>query len=594
MVSVLIKKYKRTKYKLCFPKNDDLIAIIKELPDRKFDAVEQPLGWVLPLASLFTLRASLRNEKGVEWVFESPELEAKFTEDAKKHWITVKAEQAAAAERALLNIRLLELKNELKARTDFDIDFGSYLSEGITLYHHQKYTPIWLNKAKSAILAAEMGLGKSLMFLLTAQMDPRVNKVLIVCPNSLKLTLAKEIEKFFDGVSYYVVNRGKHNIYEAKDAKYIIANYEYFNRADFDPKKKLHDLGLKEIDMLICDESHRLKESKSNTFKNLNKHVIKTQKRQPRIILSTGTPIKSYSREIFTQLHLLNPAEFPNQWEFEKTYCGAFRHPVFNQIMYDPRKEDLDGLREKLEPYMLRIKKEDALDLPEKVFTKLNIELSPEERKTYNDIERGVANEIFGEEKMSSANALTILLRLREYCSQVKIKYLKDVIERQIEEGNKVVFVDFFKNTLNDLYGSYEDISVLHTGSQGTEERAEAIADFIKPFGGKDLFIGSSGTCNAGLTLVASHILYLNTLEWTVADCDQIMDRIHRIGQTHTCHYFFPLIEGTVDESIYAALERKRQTFSKLIDGQDYVSTAGESVLGDILKALKEKYAYQN
>lgn len=592
MVPVLIKKYKRTKYKICFPKNDDLISIIKELPDRKFDTSEQPIGWVMPLASLFTLRTSLRNEKGVEWAFETPELETNFVNDAKKHWVIVKANQERANERKILNIELLKLKESLKLQTEFKIDFSSYLNEGITLYHHQKYTPIWLNKAKSAILAAEMGLGKSLMFLLTAQMDPKVKKVLIVCPNSLKLTLANEIEKFFDGVSYYVVNRGKHNKYEANDAKYIIANYEYFNRADFDPKKKLHELGLKKIDMLICDESHRLKESKSNTFKNLNKHVVKAQKKQPRIILSTGTPIKSYSREIFTQLHLLNPIEFSNQWEFEKTYCGAFRHPVFNQVMYDPRKEDLVALREKLDPYMLRIKKEDALDLPEKIFTKLTIELSLEERKIYNDIERGIANEIFGEDKMNSANALTILLRLREYCSQVKIKYLKDIIERQIEEGNKVVFVDFFKNTLKELYGIYEDISVLHTGSQNTEQRAEAIADFTKPFGGKDLFIGSSGTCNAGLTLVTSHILFLNTLEWTVADCDQIMDRIHRIGQEQTCYYFFPLIEGTVDEGIYAALERKRKTFSKLIDGQDYVSTTQESVLGDILKELKEKYAY--
>lgn len=592
MLTVLIKKYKRTKYKLCFAKNDDLIEIIKKLPDRKFDVSEQPIGWILPLASLFTLRTSLRDEKGVEWVFETPEQESKFLVEAKKQWLLVKAGQIAAKERALLNITLLELKEELKAKTEFNVDFNSYLSKGIELYHHQKYTPIWLNKAKSAILAAEMGLGKSLMFLLTAQMDPKIKKVLIVCPNSLKLTLANEIEKFFDGISYYVVNRGKDNKYEAKDAKYIIANYEYFNRADFDPKKKLHDLGLKKVDMLICDESHRLKESKSNTFKNINKHVVKSQKIQPRIILSTGTPIKSYSREIFTQLHLLNPAEFPNQWDFEKKYCGAYKHPVFNQVMYDPRKEDIVGLRARLDPYMLRIKKEDALDLPEKIFININIEISPEERKVYNDIERGVANEIFGEEKMSSANALTILLRLREYCSLVKIKYVKDIIERQIEEGNKVVFVDFFKNTLNELYGYYEDNSVLHTGAQNTNQRSEAIEKFIKPFGGKDLFIGSSSTCNAGLTLVASHILYLNTLEWSVADCDQIMDRIHRIGQEHACYYYFPLIEGTVDESIYAALERKRQTFSKLIDGQDYISTAQESVLGDILKELKKKYAY--
>lgn len=531
MLKVLIKKYKRTKYKLCFTKNDDLIEIIKKLPERKFDNLEQPIGWVLPLASLFTLRTSLRDEKGVEWVFETPELETKFIADAKKQWIVVKAAQLAAKERVILNSSLLELKETLKAQTEFKVDFESYLSEGITLYHHQKYTPIWLDKAKSAILAAEMGLGKSLMFLLTAQMDKKVKKVLIICPNSLKVTLANEIEKFFDGVTYHVINRGKHNKYEAKDAKYIIVNYEYFNRADFDPKKKLYDLGLQKVDMLICDESHRLKESTSNTFKNINKYIVKTQKTPPRIILSTGTPIKSYSREIFTQLHLLNPAEFPNQWDFEKTYCGAYRHPVFNQVMYDTRKEDIVGLRAKLEPYMLRIKKEDALDLPEKIFINLTIELSPEERKVYNEIERGVANEIFSAEKMGTANALTILLRLREYCSIVKIKYIRDVIESQIQEGNKVVFIDFFKNTLKELYGYYEDVSVLHTGAQNTEQRSEAIEEFIKPFGGKDLFIGSSSTCNAGLTLVASHILYLNTLSWSVADCDQIMDRCIAKGQ---------------------------------------------------------------
>lgn len=598
-MNILIKKNKRVRYKLVFPFDEGLINVIKELDEREFDSSEEPKGWVIPLPSLFTLRTLLRANSGITWTFETPKLEADFLVAAKKHWVLLKQKRIEGEARELRNKTNVALKSTLKASVDFGVDFNSFLNEGITLYHHQKYTPIWLNTAKSGILAAEMGLGKSLMFLLAAEMDPKLKKVLIICPNSLKLTLAGEIEKFISQ-PYHVLGRGKLNQYSIDEAKYIIVNYEYFNRPPkvkktetkgfFDPKVKLTDLGLDKIDLLICDESHRLKEVKSNTFKNIKKSVVNGQKKRPRIILSTGTPIKSNSREIFSQLHLLSPDEFPNQWKFEQTYCGAYRNPTFNQIMYDPRREKLVELKEKLDPYMLRIKKSDALDLPDKVFTKITLELSPAERKTYNEIEEGVANEIFGEDKVSK-NPLTTLLRLREYTSQVKVKYLKELIEGQLEQGEKVVFVDFFKNTLKELYGIFEDVSVLHTGNQSTEERQEAVQSFSKPFGGKDLFIGSSGTCNAGITLTASHILYLNSGEYTVADCDQILDRIHRISQTNNCLYFFPVIEDSVDEFLYYALERKRKVFAKLIDGENYVSTANESVLSDILTQLKEKYA---
>lgn len=591
---VLVTRFKRS-YLLINDRNDNFMEAIKAQDNVKFNGTS-PKGWIISALSLFRLMLHFRKlaeDSGsfrkyeIDWIWENEELKSKFTDLCLSKLIPdEKLREENQAAMVAQNAKMVRYKEKLNTVTEFKFDFSPYIKD-ITPFPHQKRSALWLWQAKSGILAAQMGLGKTLIYTLACEIDPTVKKVLIICPNSLKLTLRdEEIHRYFHSKAYIL--GAKKNPYPVDECKYFITNYEYFARKDFDPIKKLKAFGIDQPDLVIIDESHRIKEMGSNTFQNINDSFA--DNKGIRFIMSTGTPIKSASRELFSQLHLVNPFAFPSKDNFYRDYCGMFWDKNIKMWVYDSRKERAGELNSLIQPYMYRILKEDALDLPEKIFTRILIELTPEEQKNYNEIEEGVANEIFNEEKMGAALPITIMLRLQQYCAQVKVKHLEEMIQRMLNEGDKVVFIDRFKETLREINKIFPTESAIHSGDQSTDDRQLIKKQFSDPESDLTLFLGSAATCNAGLTLTVSSKLFLNTLEYTVADCEQLYDRIHRIGQTHACNYYLPIIKGTIDERIYMALEAKKRVFAKVIDNQDHKDTSSVSVLKDVLQDLKTKY----
>jgi len=588
---VLVARLKRS-YLLVYDRNDGLNEVIKAQDNVKFNGVGTK-GWVMPALSLFRVMQHFRNVPEasgtfrIQWLWEDNDLKGKFSDLCRTKLIPGElAREQKQADMVANNAKMVRYKERLNETKEFKFDFSSYIRE-IEPFPHQKRSALWLWQAKSGILAAQMGLGKTLIYTLAMEIDPTVKKVLIICPNSLKLTLRdEEIHRYFHAKAYIL--GGKKNPYPLEDCKYFITNYEYFARKDFDPVKKLKAYGIDKPDVVIIDESHRIKEMSSNTFQNISDNFADLD--GIRFIMSTGTPIKSASRELYSQLHLINSFAFPSKESFYTDYCGMYWDKNIKMWVYDVKRERAGDLNALIQPYMYRIRKEDALDLPEKIFTRVLIELSPEEQRIYEEIEEGVANEIFNEEKMGAALPITIMLRLQQYCSQVKVKHLQEMIRRMVDEGEKVVFIDRFKETLKEVNLLFPTESAIHSGDQKTEERQEVKKQFMDPSGDLMLFLGSAATCNAGLTLTVSSKLFLNTLEYTVADCEQLYDRIHRIGQKNTCNYYLPIIKGTIDERVYMALEAKKKVFAKVIDNQDHKDTSSMSVLTDILQELRRKY----
>jgi DNA repair and recombination protein RAD54B len=70
------------------------------------------------------------------------------------------------------------------------------------------------------------------------------------------------------------------------------------------------------IDLLICDEGHRLKNTKIKLFTALNS--FKTQKR----ILMTGTPLQNNLEELFACVTFVNRLIFPCEQKFKQIYIG--------------------------------------------------------------------------------------------------------------------------------------------------------------------------------------------------------------------------------------------------------------------------------
>jgi SNF2 family DNA or RNA helicase len=254
----------------------------------------------------------------------------------------------------------------------------------------------------------------------------------------------------------------------------------------------------------------------------------------------------------------------------------------------DSAEQKLEELYHKIAPYTHRKRKFEVLaDLPDKIYQKVILEMEDKEYATYDKIEAGVANEFV---EHPTNNPLTIMIRLRQYTSSLKIKHIAELVDNILETGEKVVVVDFFKEPLYQLKEILGDIAGLHTGDQSVEERAELVKQFQDPQSDMKVFIGSIQTCNYGLTLTAASKLFIMTLPYSVGEYDQVSDRLHRIGQKNIVNIYPLMFRDTIDDYVFSAIEGKRKEIVKVMDNEDYTSNVDESVLSEVIAKIKEKH----
>lgn len=578
---------RRKSYILTFEYNQQLIDRIKELPveQRKWDAIN--MGWILTAEGLFELIKKYRKSELIYFKFKDDKREEfiKMIHDINKKRDELKETIKILNEN---KDRWVKFKEELeKTYEDYREVTHKNLKDGISLYPHQIIGSMFLNQTRSALISHEMGLGKSLVSITYVEMND-FQRVIVITPNSLKFNYYNEVNKFTNSKAHIL--NWKDNKYTIDESKYIIFNYEYLNPSD---RRKLlskwNKLNIGKIDCVILDESHRIKSTKSNTYKNfksLFSPKIFRDNKVSKVFLS-GTPAPNRAHELYTVLNQISEIDFPTKTYFYEYYCGM--------------KYDLDGwgytqvadgkfeeLFHKISPYTHRKRKEEVLkDLPEKTYQKIILEFSKKELSLYNEIEGDVVNTFFTEPKN---NPLTTMIRLRQYLSSIKIKYLKEIINDVISTGEKVVIVDVFKDSLYELKEYFGDIAGIHTGDQSVEERALLVEQFQDPKSDVKIFLGSIQTCNYGLTLTAASKMFIITSPYVPGELDQVADRLHRIGQKNAVNIYLMVFLMSIDEYVFEIVEHKRKEIKKTIDNVDYETDMDESVLSELINKLKNKH----
>ena len=83
----------------------------------------------------------------------------------------------------------------------------------------------------------------------------------------------------------------------------------------------------------------------------------------------------------------------------------------FKQVVGFQNLDELNGLMQK---FSYRVLKEDCLDLPDKVYIKREIELSPEQKKIYKEIQRYAISELSSIGTVSASSVITQIIRLHQ------------------------------------------------------------------------------------------------------------------------------------------------------------------------------------
>jgi SNF2 family DNA or RNA helicase len=439
---------------------------------------------------------------------------------------------------------------------------------------------------KEVAVLAEMGTGKSFMLINNAAMlydKGRINAMLIVAPKGVyRNWYTSEIPKHMpDHVQYTMAcwspsprraeKEEMDRMMMATDTlRILIMNVEAFST---------------EKGMLFARTFLRVTEAfmaidESTTIKTPNakrtKGIIKVGKEARYRRIATGSPVTKSPLDLFSQCEFLGAdcLGYHSFYAFQARYAILMERRMathtFKQIV---GYRHLEELQKKLNNFSFRVTKEECLDLPEKVFVRREIELTPDQKKYYDQMKL-MALALFEDGSvMTTNNALTQLMRLHQICcghiklddgrqEDIPSNRVKELLDQIEEVDGKVIIWATYRRDIENirlaLQKEYGMNSVAtYFGDTEAEERQQIVTNFQNPDHELRFFVGNPRTGGYGLTLTAAKtvIYYSNNFDLEVRL--QSEDRAHRIGQTNKVTYIDFISPGTVDEHIVKALRNK-------------------------------------
>jgi SNF2 family DNA or RNA helicase len=461
--------------------------------------------------------------------------------------------------------------------------------------HQQAYLQRFWDSPVAALFA-DMGTGKSFMLINNMAMlydKGKINGALIVAPKGVyRNWYDTEIPKHLpEHIVYRMAiwaatprkaeQKALDDLFTVtEDLKILVMNVEAFSTAKGTAFAKrfllVHNA------LMAIDESTTIKTPGSSRSKNTEK--VGRGARFRRIM--TGSPVTKSPMDLYQQCAFLSDGclNVSSYYVFQARYAVTVERQLnthsFKQIVGYRR---LDELKEKLDRFAFRVKKEECLDLPDKLYVKREVDLTDEQAKAYNEM-RTLALAQIGGGLVSTVNALTQIMRLHQIvCGHVKmddgtvkelpnnrIKELLNVVE---ETDGKIIIwatyrhdIEAIKIALAKDYGM-NAIGTYYGDTDG-DERKRVLEEFQDPDSEMRFFVGNPSTGGYGLTLTAASTMVYYSNSFDLEKRLQSEDRAHRIGQTKNVTYIDLISPGTVDEKIVKALREKIDIATQVL-GED-------------------------
>jgi SNF2 family DNA or RNA helicase len=417
---------------------------------------------------------------------------------------------------------------------------------------HQKEAIQKLVENKKFILADDMGLGKTTSTIISA-LETGAKKVLIICPASLKINWQREIENYSDRTTSII--EGK----KWDDADFVIINYDIIKNFHDDKKKSESTIVKSKFDLVIVDEAHYVQNSQAQRTKLINDIGRNVE----RVWLLTGTPITSRPINYFNLLNLIDSPVAQNWMAYVKRYCNGFQFQAGRRKIWNVSgASNLEELRDRTSPLVLRRLKENVLDLPEKIITPVYLRLKSKEYE-----------ELMGEyydwyDKSGESDSLTLqftkLTKVRQVIAEEKTKATIELCENIIEQGKKVIVFTNFTKSLEMILQHFGKSAVRLDGQMSQKERQLSVDNFQNDEK-ITVFVGNIKAAGVGITLTAAEAVVMNDLSFLPSDHSQAEDRSYRYGQKNNVLVYYPIFDNTVEGIIYDILKKKKNIFETIM-----------------------------
>jgi SWI/SNF-related matrix-associated actin-dependent regulator 1 of chromatin subfamily A len=449
---------------------------------------------------------------------------------------------------------------------------------GASLFAFQREAVYKMVRARRALNAASMGLGKTIQALaaLLCLRVPNGKPDLVICPGGLRANWVSEVEAWCGdvGLEVQVIDKGGAKHREASLRALLFGPglriVSYDTAATLFKALRPGARGRPYFNTVICDESHNLKEVKSKRFEMLCGAVRGARN----VFLLSGTPAPNRPNELYTQYSLLRPEVFRIRSAFTKRYCAG-HFDYFKR--YDDRGAScIEELAFVTSMLVIRMRREDHLEaLP--AVTRRKVCITPTARparflKLMRDF-RGLLGK--SEEDPSAQRRLVALAsNMFRETALVKAPPVANFVTDYVASNpgaNKTVFFCVHRVMLDAVEAVLPEGSfIVISGKTPLAARPALIERFLRD-GACTYALLTLGACSTGINLVPAPSMIFLELHWTPSELLQAEARINRIGGASKLDYTYLLCSQSLDDMVFKKMLRKNSLVRDVIDGgKDY------------------------
>ena len=490
--------------------------------------------------------------------------------------LEVDASSAPWVERALQDAGEVEVDRgwlELRARLARAENVTTRLPPGLEaeLRPYQREGYVWLRRLATwgagACLADDMGLGKTIqaiaLLLARAQEPDPPGPALVLAPTSVGFNWVRELERFAPGLEpilWRETARQEETVAACGPRAVVIASYD-LARIDAEV------LVSRPWGTLILDEAQQVKNSQTKTARALQ------QIRAGWRLALTGTPLENHTGELWGLFRLISPGVFGSWKSFRRRYAVPIEREG------DPAARA--ALARRIRPFVLRRTKAEVLhDLPARTEVQLDIELSPRERRLYDEARLAAILALGKADEQDRFRVLAALTRLRQQAchpglvdgswneGSAKLDAFLELADELRANGHRALVFSQFTRHLALIRAALEARGVTPLYLDGSTPAAARRALVDRFQGGEgEFFLISLKAGGTGLNLTgADHVVHLDPW-WNPAVEDQASDRAHRIGQRRPVTIYRLVASGTIEDEIVALHARKRDLVAGILSG---------------------------
>lgn len=417
----------------------------------------------------------------------------------------------------------------------------------------------------------DCGTGKSFTSILKAK-EEKCQRVLIITYNSIKYNWQRELDKV--GETDVVIlegSREKKVRSLQQGSRWVILNYDSVATI-------IKELCEWKFDCVILDESTAIKNPKAKRTKACHKLASARVR-----MLLTGTPMPD-PLAVWSQMYFLNPSIVgDNYFAFLYTYAVTKEkfvgHRRFKEVV---GYQNVEKLIQKIEPHVFFCKKEDCLDIPEKIYEVRTVEATAEMTKIYAGLNEEFIADLQPGSVATVDNALSKALRLQQLLGgavlstnnatnvdtwqaipENKTSVLLEVLEEIGPRHKSVVFCRFISeiHKLKHVLTEQGIPCAVIYGEVPVPER-DALTVKFKTDKDHRVLICQNTCAGYGIDLTGANYVIFYSTDWSVIVRQQDEDRVHRQGQKNQVTIIdlltrFPGFESQ-DEMVYKAIQEKK------------------------------------